>query len=114
MCLFDATRRRPGHSGGEGDDARTEAEAVGVGTTTATPFFLRELSLGIKEKRGVRGASERVLGRVRRRYTQRESFQTQTDKVTEVKAARKLVWRKGLMPRTTLRLGYTWLLLVEV
>lgn len=54
VCLFDATGRWPEESdrvGREGGDAR----AAGSGATAATtPVFLREFSLGRKEKQGVR------------------------------------------------------------
>lgn len=44
MCLFDATRQRPEESPASGPAA----------AGTATPVFLREFSLGEKEKQGVR------------------------------------------------------------
>lgn len=54
VCVFDATRRWPEdeRGGREGGDGR--ASGTGATATAATPVFLREFSLGRKEKQGVR------------------------------------------------------------
>lgn len=53
VCLFDASRKVEADR--RGSDAGSVAEAgAGAGAANPSPAFLRELSLGKKEKRGVR------------------------------------------------------------
>lgn len=54
VCLFDATRwPEDDDRGGRGGGGDGRASGSGA-TTAATPAFLREFSLGRKEKQGVR------------------------------------------------------------